>query len=458
MTTPVLLLFCVVAMASFYAITNWRAGVFLWLMIAILQDPIRKITPGTPVYLTVSFAPIYLATFLGMLQAGKSLREMPAKYRDLNLSYRALMLCVFCSLVLVLLGGKQSYLRSLLGAMTYVGGVPAVLVGYFLLKDRPQILDHLFIAFAIMTSLMLIGVPLENSGYRFEMPLLGTIAMKGPNRRWYNNTEWVDMISGFYRSPEIMGWHAMMLVLVCIFLLLRRPQWSVLWVLLGVWGAYGVFLSGRRKMLLMLLVFLVVLPLVSGLKSRRRIFAILVPAILIAIPSVVWVVDESYLLAFSTGLDVAGSKVAEKGMQGPLWLIGIVGPFGYGVGTVTQGAQHFGEAIEVPQMEGGFEKIMVELGLLGALSAILFAFAVSWTAIKIVRHSIRFYPSDLVTPFCFAMVVANLSAFLIAFQFLGDPFIATFVGLLYGGLLATGSRQAQGIPSRRVVNSPRPAA
>lgn len=198
-------------------------------------------------------------------------------------------------------------------------------------------------------------------------------------------------------------------------------------------------------------VFLVVLPLVSGLKSRRRIFSLLIPA-------VVWLVNETYLLAFFIGLDFAGSKVAEHGMQGPLWLLGIVGPFGYGVGTVTQGAQHFGEAIDVPLVEGGIEKVMVELGLLGALSAMIFAGAVSWTAIKIVRHSVRFYSSDLVTPFCFAMVVANLSAFLIAFQFLGDPFIATFVGLLYGGLLATGSRQTQGIPSPPVVNSPRPAA
>jgi hypothetical protein len=38
--------------------------------------------------------------------------------------------------------------------------------------------------------------------------------------------------------------------------------------------------------------------------------------------------------------------------------------------------------------------------------------------------------------FCFSFVIANLSAFLIAFQFLGDPFIASFVGLIYGILLS----------------------
>jgi len=49
----------------------------------------------------------------------------------------------------------------------------------------------------------------------------------------------------------------------------------------------------------------------------------------------------------------------------------------------------------------------------------------------------RFLPKEIGPGFCFAYIAANVSAFLIAFQFLGDPFIGTFLGLFIGMLLST---------------------
>ena len=49
-------------------------------------------------------------------------------------------------------------------------------------------------------------------------------------------TGFVRMISGFHRSPEVMGWQAAVMVIICIFLLSRRPRWLPLWVGLAVWG------------------------------------------------------------------------------------------------------------------------------------------------------------------------------------------------------------------------------
>ena len=48
---------------------------------------------------------------------------------------------------------------------------------------------------------------------------------------------------------------------------------------------------------------------------------------------------------------------------GPLWLLGVVGPFGYGAGTKTQGAQHLSASIDTPLVEGGLETGLVELGI-----------------------------------------------------------------------------------------------
>jgi hypothetical protein len=426
----------VVVLAAFYTLNDWRTGVVLWLFVAILQDPIRKITPDSPVYLTLSFVPIYAAAFIGLLNKGHKPTLISRRFRNLDNTYKLLVLCVLCSFVLVLLSGIQSPVRSLIGATSYIAGIPAIVMGYFFCRNGYQALDRLLMCFVAITSLMLVGVPLEHNHYEFSLPWLGTINHEGGYRRWYSNTEWVDMISGFHRSPEIMGWHAMMLGLICLYFVVRKPGKTGLWLSLGVWASYAVFLSGRRKMLLMMIVFLAVFPLVSGFKSRRKIVLYLVPAVLLAIPGIVWLVDDTYLMSFSTGLDMAGAKVAEKGVVGPWWLLGLVGPFGYGVGTITQGGQHFGTAIDVPLVEGGLEKIMVELGLIGTVSAMLFGYCVIWTAMDIVKKTSRLQSSEIAPAFCFAMLMANLSAFMIAFQFLGDPFIATFVGFMYGVLLS----------------------
>jgi len=150
-----------------------------------------------------------------------------------------------------------------------------------------------------------------------------------------------------------------------------------------------------------------------------------------------FVTDSLYLMTFTSGLDTAAAKVSEKGMRGPLWLLGLVGPFGYGVGAVAQGAQHFGAiTTNVPLVEGGFEKVMVELGLIGTAVGLLVAFEMLYQAYSIARSMRLSSQNSFDALFCFSFVIANLAAFLIAFQFLGDPFIASFVGLIYGILIS----------------------
>ncbi len=56
--------FCLRGPGTMLSFANWRVGVVLWMVIAVLQDPIRKVTPGTLVYLTVAaFLPVYAAAF-----------------------------------------------------------------------------------------------------------------------------------------------------------------------------------------------------------------------------------------------------------------------------------------------------------------------------------------------------------------------------------------------------------
>ena len=426
-----------VGIACFVAMSKWRCGVTLWFIAAILQDPVRKVTPESPPYLTVAFVPIYLCTFLGLCGYVPALRVFRRMHPRLAPALAVFVACLSASFVLTLRHGLEFVPMALVGAFSYAGGVPALLIGFFFLRKGFKDLDDLLILFVVVTALMLIGVPLEQAGIKFSLPWLGTISKIGEWRRWYSEEGSVAMISGFYRSPEIMGWHAMALVISCIYLIQRRPSWAWIWASLTAWGGYAVLMSGRRKMYLMILVFVLVNALMSQSRVRSRFLSSCLILALCVVPFLFYFVEDDYLKTAESGLTSAGTRVVEKGVIWNPWIFQLVGPFGYGVGTKTQGAQHLSHRIQVPLVEGGMEKILVELGCLGFLAS-LFVLAtmaaIGWRNLRL-APSLGFDSSGPIT--CFAMVAANLSAFLISFQFFGDPFVMTFLGLLVGILFST---------------------
>ena len=48
-----------VGLAALITLTDWRRGWLLAILAGVLQDPVRKITPGTPVWLSMSVVGIY---------------------------------------------------------------------------------------------------------------------------------------------------------------------------------------------------------------------------------------------------------------------------------------------------------------------------------------------------------------------------------------------------------------
>ena len=40
--------FLYIAVASFIALTDWRKGMLLMILVGVLQDPVRKVMTGTP--------------------------------------------------------------------------------------------------------------------------------------------------------------------------------------------------------------------------------------------------------------------------------------------------------------------------------------------------------------------------------------------------------------------------
>jgi hypothetical protein len=456
------LLLIVVVISVLVALQNWRIGLLLCVLVGAVQDPVRKVTPDTPIYLTLAFVPIYVAMFINLWMTYPVLSNFFRYYPRAAAIALFVFLALAISSVKTLSYGLHAWQAVVLGLSFYIGWIPALFLGFFYLRRDYNELDRPLLLFGIITSVMLVGTLLEYVGVKFSAPWLGMVAYTGEYRRWFNDTDSVAMISGFYRSPEIMGWHAATLVIVSVYMMVRRPTWAVLWFPQAAWGLGCVFLGGRRKMFIMILIFVGFFVFALLAEGRRRLgvlFYLLLVGVLLAFVSS-YFVSERYINSAESSFTVANKRVSGQTITGPLWLLTLVGPFGYGVGTKSQGTQHLQIDFDTPLIEGGFEKVLVELGIVGTVVMLVFVVFL----VRIVVESFRrVWTSQMDSTPVAALagfLIANALTYLIAFQVYGDPFIGFLLGI-GGGLLLSASRlvaQQRWLPATAVPASPPPTS
>src|SRR5207244_3887398 len=80
--------------------------------------------------------------------------------------------------------------------------------------------------------------------------------------------EQVDLISGLYRSPDLMGWHAAALAMFTLTLLTERRRGTVIWLLMAGAGVLATIMAGRRKMMIMPLIWAAVI-LLTYMRAGR---------------------------------------------------------------------------------------------------------------------------------------------------------------------------------------------
>ena len=52
-------------MASLAALRDWRWGWYGMIVVALLQDPLRKLTPGTPATMVLATVPVWVFILIG---------------------------------------------------------------------------------------------------------------------------------------------------------------------------------------------------------------------------------------------------------------------------------------------------------------------------------------------------------------------------------------------------------
>ena len=421
------------------ALTDWRRGWLLAIVTGVVQDPARKLTSGTPVVMSLSIVLVYaVILFAAQGELKAHAREFARRFSGV---YQAILL-LFLFLILAALNGVatfglENWKLPALSFFIYCIPFPAVILGYAYLQREEQLIQ-VFRFYSILTTFALIGAPLEY--FHVASRTLGTVAIDS-NLRFIPGYS-IRLLAGFYRAPDIMGWHAATLACIGLLMTMQRKTLARVWpwMIASGWGFLNCLLSGRRKALYMIAVFAAVLlwRYLRRLKVTDYVTFMLVAIVIGAVMHQVSSNEESsvYTRGAETSRDELFGRL-EGGLSGTVEQYGFMGA---GLGSATQGSQHLavGKA-SLGWQEGGLGKLAVELGIPGVLSVALLIVVMFRVLLVLTAHPDIPESSQLLRAGLFALFVADAVTFLVSAQAYSDPLLTLFSAFTLGCLLATAS-------------------
>lgn len=422
---------------------NWRWGIAAAILVGLIQDPLRKVMPGAPALMTMASLPIWgVAVASALLGSRHLIRQFLLNFPRLTNCLQAFALYLLIAAALSATYGEGSWKITLLGAALYLAAFCMVVVGWRF-ADSTHAMTPLLCFYALSVSVFLIGGPLEQMGWSERTMLIGTEAL---GHVWVTHRvgEAVYMLSGFFRGPDIMGWHAIMCFMICMIMAVRtKGPWRFFWIGLGVWALLNLWLCGRRKMLAMIPIFVGVLSLlVFHLRSTRRFVPVL--GIFLLVGGLAWQVvgpeeGDPVTSFYMTLIDEWDERVVQHGFRAVLTTVEQAGFWGYGLGMSQQGVHNLNVDRPHTWQESGPSKLFAELGVPGSILFMLLGLVflrTCYVIIQIHRESTGF----LLYAGLFAVLIANLASAIVSAQIYGDPFIVLFMSLLIGLLLSGGKR------------------
>ena len=142
--------------------SQWRWGIVLMILLAAMQDPLRKLVPGTPGWLVLVTAPIFLSMVVSAMVHTRGWwsgfgRPYPKIAKSL------LMLVPMCAPAMIISAtyGPGSWVYTLLGMFSYGLIFLAVVAGFHYARDK-KMLRGLLAVYCLANGVMLTGGILQN--------------------------------------------------------------------------------------------------------------------------------------------------------------------------------------------------------------------------------------------------------------------------------------------------------
>lgn len=432
------LFFTLLGLSVLVALFDWRRGWLLLLVCGMLQDPARKLTPGSPVAMTLSAVVVYVAIlFAAYNTLQEHRREFSRRFPSLYIVAAAMLII----LVLAAINGLASYgieywKVPMLSLFTYVSPLPAVLLGYVYVQ-REEDLYKFFRFYAVLTSLMLVGAMLEY--FRFSHPSLGLVAVQGDYIRHLPGIQ-IRMLSGFYRAPDVLAWHAATLTAIGAAMSVRAgiSKRALPWIAATSWGFLNCLMSGRRKAMYYVLMF----TLVFLWRYFRRMQMRQILAVLVTVGILGFVVQKlssaEETSVYTRGATATQGEILQRIEGGVRDTFNQFGYMGAGLGAATQGVYHLlPNKQTLGWQEGGLGKLAVELGLPGLIVIAFFAWVLVRLLLRLTRIPDVPGSSQLLRVMLFALLCANIANFLGSAQAYTDPLLTLMTAFFLGALFAT---------------------
>ncbi|MBV8545127.1 MAG: hypothetical protein JO093_21325 [Acidobacteria bacterium] len=438
MTVPILFA-AFMLMSMSFTLVDWRRGWLMAILCGVLQDPARKLTAGTPVIMSISIVAIYVAVlFAGQAVLQREGREFSRRFSSLFGTLIFFFIFLFLAAINGLFTfGIDQWKAPAMSFFLYLAPMPAVIIGYAFLQREEQLYD-VFKFYSVVTAIAMIGTPLEY--FRVPWRALGTVALS-ENIRFITGFN-IRMLSGLYRGPDIMGWHAALLTMIGIIMTVRRRSFrsSWIWMLVTGWGFLNCMISGRRKAIYMIVVFVVAF---LWRYFRQLSFAQAVSFGLLGIV-VIFVItrisQDEESSVYTRGAYTTQEEIWDR-LEGGLGVtIEQAGIMGAGLGTATQGVYHVlreDSATTLGWQEGGLGKLAIELGVPGLLSVALLGLTMILTMVKISGHPDVPGSSQLARAALFGIIASNVVEFMVSAQAYSDPVLTLLTAFFIGCMFAT---------------------
>ena len=426
-----------VAISTVIALRDWRRGWVMIVVCGVVQDPVRKLTPGTPVLVSFLVMVIYAAMlFSARVELRRNLAEFSRRFA--NVSAAAMMFLFFLMLAALngfLTFGLEGWKVPLLSLFTYLAPLPAIIVGYTWLQ-REEWLYRLLRIYAAVTSIALVGTALEY--FRFRSPALGLVGAQFEYWRHLPGLQ-VRLLSGFYRSPDIMAWHAATLTAVALALAIRAGVRlrGFFWTAVSAGAFTACLLSGRRKAVYYVAAFCIVFLWRYSRRLRAQEVAAVVAIIVVTVVLFSRISSGESTGVYTRAVQTTQTELLSRLSGGVVETVRQSGPFGSGLGMATQGTHHLVGEKSLGWQEGGMAKLAVELGLPGLIALLILGFRLfhvthRLTAIGDVPGSSQFARAMM-----FALIVANGANFLASAQAYTDAILTLLTAFFGGCLMAT---------------------
>lgn len=437
----------VVALAIF---ADWRRGLTIVALTTIVQDPLRKLTPDQPVALSLMAGVVVVITLIA------SLRTPTPRDVEYSRGYRALVAAAIIFVAMIGLQAVNGFLwhgsvfAVALGILTYLGPLPAILVGRRLARLSGDAAIMRFLkSYLLLTIPAVCTIYLQYSGV--DWAVLGDV---GNGIQMYDvllNGAPLGTFGGLFRSSEIAAWHicacCCFVTLVLSYRNISTRSLLLCAAIVAALLALGV-VTGRRKLIIEVAVFLAAYVFLIALigKIGLRLWI----AVGFALAAVGFVASslENYLTSDAvyrqflargrTGFTDAADRFQQLGLEPLVWAYNRFGPFGGGVGAATAGAQNYGvDANMVAVGEGGLGKLAGELGWPGLAAGLCLLVLLARHVLKMTHFAAaESMPEARLRCGLAAFLIANFSVFSVATQVFNDLFVLTTLGLCVGALIS----------------------